>query len=188
VLRYYHTADGLGDKGFGTAPTVIFRRFHPAIPSIGGDWGDNRNEDHNTGPISAPLVEKARLHRGAGPLSKVLPASLENQLQSELELPWIERQVRRRDLTEGVGTGRMAGRIKRTDIDVGLPEVLRVGEVIDLGPELRPHPAAEIHVLQEPEIEHRVARSTRLVEPGRLGGSTFSMDRGAIPPNFVKED
>jgi len=31
-------------------------------------------------------------------------------------------------------------------------------------------------------------RSDDEFEPGRLGGSTFSMDRGAIPPNFVKED
>ena len=86
----------------------------------------------------------------------VQPASLENQLQSKLELPRIEGLVRRGDLAELACTRRRgtyrarleAGNRSTPTVDenVGLAEILRVGEVINLGPELELHPLLELEV------------------------------------------
>src|SRR5690348_4858603 len=56
----------------------------------------------------------------------------------------------------------MARGVKRADIDVGLTEVLRVGEVINLRPELQLHPLEKLEVFEDREIHASLFRSIQL--------------------------
>src|SRR5215469_9674028 len=81
----------------------------------------------------------------------------EDELQRELILPGVERQIRAGDLAESAGAedgsspgsaGANAGKSRTPlgDVDVGLAEVLRVGDVINFGPKLQLHRLANREV------------------------------------------
>jgi len=100
-------------------------------------------------------------------------SSLEDQLQRQLELPWVHTQIRPGDLAESARTQNRIGthgsgfetRDRRTplgDIDVRLTEVFRVGDVIHLGAELQLRSLRQLEVFEDLDVRTALNRTVTL--------------------------
>src|SRR5258706_12707655 len=120
-------------------------------------------------------------------------SSLEDQLQSELVLSGVEGQIRLRDLTETTrteyrnsahrsGVDARESRAPLSDRNVGLSEVLRIGDVVNFGSELQLHLLEELEVFEDRNIRAPLFRpvqlGTRFVpnRTYRLGGEFIHVD------------
>ena len=94
----------------------------------------------------------------------------EDQLQRELKLPRTQGQIRSRDLTKAAraedrrgarSTGTNAGKSRAPlrDVDVGLPKVLGVGDIVNLRPELQLRPLTKLEVLEQREVRAPLVRA-----------------------------